>query len=97
MPIHIRRKPGYYRTGDLASCRPDGNVECLGQLDFQVGFRIELDEIDACLAQYPIVKQCVVVTQEDKPGDKLLAHILSPSGFEAVPVSDECHSILHRN
>jgi hypothetical protein len=31
-----------------------------------------------------ILKQCVVAAQEDKPGDKLLAHILSRSGFETA-------------
>jgi acyl-coenzyme A synthetase/AMP-(fatty) acid ligase len=85
VPIHIRWKPGYYRTGDLARYRPDGNIECLGQLDFQVGFRIELDEIDACLAQYPIVKQCVVVTQEDKPGDKLARAYFEPIRIRSRP------------
>ena len=76
-------KPGarLYRTGDLARYRPDGNIDCLGRLDFQVkirGFRIELGEIEACLARHPAVKRCVVVAREDKSGDKLLAAYFEP-------------------
>ena len=71
-------KPGerLYRTGDLARYRPDGNVDCLGRLDFQVkirGFRIELGEIEACLARHPAIKQCIVVAQQDVQCNKLLA------------------------
>ena len=49
-----------YRTGDNARCRPDGTVEYLGRLDFQVkvrGYRIELGEIEAALASH--ARACV--------------------------------------
>lgn len=56
-----------YRTGDLAQWMPDGNIEFLGRIDYQVkirGLRIELPEIEAVLLAHPAVSECVVVTRE---------------------------------
>ena len=64
-----------YRTGDLARWLPDGNIEYLGRLDFQVkirGVRIELGEIENCLLDHPQIKEAVVVAQKDKEGDSFL-------------------------
>jgi acyl-coenzyme A synthetase/AMP-(fatty) acid ligase len=64
-----------YRTGDLARLSPEGICEFLGRLDFQVkirGHRIELQEIEARIGQYPAVREVVVLAREDVPGDKRL-------------------------
>jgi non-ribosomal peptide synthetase-like protein len=45
-----------YRTGDLARKTPDGEFEYLGRADSQVkirGYRVELEEIEAVLAEQP--------------------------------------------
>ncbi|HZD95020.1 MAG TPA: condensation domain-containing protein, partial [Candidatus Sulfotelmatobacter sp.] len=68
---------GYlYRTGDLARRLPNGDLEYLGRIDHQVkirGFRIELGEIESVISLYPGIREVVVITREDKPGDKKLA------------------------
>ncbi len=68
-----------YQSGDRARWLPDGNIEYLGRLDFQVklrGYRIELGEIEVVLREQPGVQDCVVVLQEHQPGDKRLVAYL---------------------
>src|SRR5436309_2040811 len=60
-----------YRTGDLARLRPDGQLELLGRIDFQVkvrGVRIELGEITAALARHPAAQEAVVTAHRDASG-----------------------------
>ena len=56
-----------FRTGDMGRLRPDGEIEYVGRRDRQVkvrGFRVELGEIEAALAQHPAVDQCVAVSRQ---------------------------------
>jgi non-ribosomal peptide synthetase component F/thioesterase domain-containing protein/acyl carrier protein len=70
-----------YRTGDLARYLANGDLEYLGRVDNQVkvrGFRIELEEIEIALAQYPAVRETIVLAQETQAGDQqLIAYIVS--------------------
>ena len=53
-----------YRTGDLVKWLPDGNMEVIGRIDFQVkvrGIRIELGEIQSRLLKHPSIKEAVVI------------------------------------
>jgi amino acid adenylation domain-containing protein len=73
-----------YKTGDLCRFLPDGNIEYLGRIDFQVkirGNRIELGEIEAAILRDPSVKDSAVMVREDTPGEKrLVAYLIENEG-----------------
>ncbi|RKH06911.1 non-ribosomal peptide synthetase/type I polyketide synthase [Corallococcus carmarthensis] len=65
IPHPFSAEPGarLYKSGDVASHRPDGSIEFHGRSDRQLklrGFRIELGEIEAALRKHPDVRDAVV-------------------------------------
>lgn len=67
-----------FRTGDVVFSLPDGNLVFVGRVDRQVkirGFRIEPEEIEAVLAQYPGVRQCAVIVQDEGGRQRLAAYL----------------------
>jgi amino acid adenylation domain-containing protein len=80
-----------YRTGDLARYRADGSLEYLQRIDDQVkirGFRIELGEVELALAQYPGVKQAVVIALEVVPGEKRLVGYIVPNSEQIIAIAE---------
>jgi amino acid adenylation domain-containing protein len=70
-----------YKTGDEVRYRPDGEIEFLGRLDFQVkvrGHRIELGEVEAIAAQYQDVRQTLAMVRQDAPGGARLVCYIVP-------------------
>jgi amino acid adenylation domain-containing protein len=83
-----------YRTGDLVFRLPDGNLVFVGRVDRQVkvrGFRVELEEIEAALAEHPAVKQCAVVLDAEA---KLVAYLTANDGQS--PALQQLRSHLSR-
>ncbi|MFY2561183.1 amino acid adenylation domain-containing protein [Corallococcus terminator] len=72
-----------YRTGDLGRLLPDGTVEILGRVDFQLsilGHRVEPGEIEATLRLHPEVSAAVVVADGDRHSPRLLAYVVRRPG-----------------
>jgi len=81
VPDPFQGEPGarMYRTGDLARRRRDGALTYLGRTDHMIkirGFRVELGEIEATLAEQPAVRQCVAIAERDEHGEQRIVAYL---------------------
>ncbi|MFD7907002.1 non-ribosomal peptide synthetase [Kitasatospora sp. NPDC059747] len=83
----FRELPGVgraYRSGDLAARRPDGVLEFHGRVDHQVkvrGFRIEPEEVEHALLQFPeVAEAAVVVRGAGRPEAALTACVVPAEG-----------------
>lgn len=84
-----------YKTGDKARYLPDGNIEYLGRMDFQVklrGNRIELGEIETTLREHNAVEEAVVLVRDEESGDPKLVAYLVPKGN--LPPSKELRTFI---
>ena len=90
-----------YRTGDLARFLPDGNIEYLGRIDFQVkihGFRIELGEIEVSMCKHPLVSDSVVVVNDSIGGDKtLIGYVVSSNISKNNEIIEDLYKSLRMN
>jgi amino acid adenylation domain-containing protein len=90
-----------YRTGDIVTLRPDGNLDFLGRRDRMVksrGYRIELDEIETVLYAHPQVKEAAVIAVPDEQiGSRILAFLASTDGADPrAEVKEHCGARLPR-
>ncbi|MDZ7806121.1 MAG: amino acid adenylation domain-containing protein [Gracilimonas sp.] len=88
-----------YKTGDICTYLPDGNIAFEGRNDSQVklrGLRIELGEIETAINRLDSVKESVVILREDSPGDKKIVAYLVASGesFDPKLIRQELKNVL---
>ena len=88
-----------YRTGDRGRYLPDGTIEFLGRVDFQIklrGYRIEAGEIEASLMQHPKVQTAIVKIVGEHQQAHLAAYIvpqlISPN--EELPTIEDLSQFL---
>ncbi len=78
----------WYRTGDRARLRADGEVEFLGRMDDQLsirGFRVEPGEVAACLNSHPAIEASVAVGVGSSGADRLVAYVVAAAGEQPDP------------
>ncbi|RKH46569.1 non-ribosomal peptide synthetase/type I polyketide synthase [Corallococcus sicarius] len=90
VPHPFSAEPGarLYKSGDVASHRPDGSLEFHGRADRQLklrGFRIELGEIEAVLRAHPDVRDAVVEPQWLAGERHLVAYVIPRDANAADP------------
>jgi len=87
-----------YKTGDLARWLPDGNIEFLGRIDYQVkirGNRVELEEIENQLVKCEGVSKAAVIDREDSGHDKYLcAYIVGEKELNIAELQDQLRKVL---
>ncbi|MEU1471088.1 amino acid adenylation domain-containing protein [Streptomyces sp. NPDC005761] len=75
-----------YRTGDLARFAPDGSLDFLGRADNQIkirGMRLEIEDVEAGLAEHPGVRHsCVVARKNTAGGTYLVGYVIPAAGRE---------------
>ena len=77
-----------YNTGDLAKWTTDGEIICLGRSDFQVklrGLRIELEEIENKIVDFPDISKAIVCIKTDSFGRQFICAYYTASTKISVP------------
>ncbi|MEW2067535.1 amino acid adenylation domain-containing protein [Streptomyces sp. NPDC007346] len=84
-----------YRTGDLARFAPDGSLDFLGRADNQIkirGMRLEIEDVEASLAEHPRVRHtCVVARKNSAGGTYLVGYVVPSAGGEQLTADEVTH------
>ncbi|SCG81619.1 Phosphopantetheine attachment site [Micromonospora rifamycinica] len=85
-----------YRTGDLAQWARNGTLRYLGRTDHQIklrGFRVELGEIEAVLAEQPGIGQAAVTLDTQR---QILQGFVVPTAENPAPDTDALRHALRQ-
>jgi amino acid adenylation domain-containing protein len=78
-----------YDTHDQARVLPDGSLRFVGRTDHTVkvrGFRVDLQEVERTLAQYPAISQSSVLASNDDLGTAKLVGFYTPATVDRTDV-----------
>lgn len=85
----IRDGKRWYCTNDRVRRTVGGELQYLGRSDHVVkvrGFRVDLQEVESCLAVIPGVHECAVVANESQTGDVTLVGFVVPEGLQPIDI-----------
>lgn len=87
-----------YRTGDLVRRDERGWFHFKGRVDFQIkhmGYRVELEEIEAALSTLPDVKECAVIYQKLADGlGQILGFVVQDTPISVMDMIDSLSMML---
>ncbi|MDF2883264.1 MAG: amino acid adenylation domain protein, partial [Clostridiaceae bacterium] len=86
-----------YKTGDLARWLPNGDIELLGRMDYQVkvnGYRIETAEIENLLLTVEGIKDSVVVAREENQDKHLCGYFIADRKYHTAQLKEELKKSL---
>lgn len=95
-PYAIAPGERLYQTGDLARYLPNGELEYIGRIDYQVkvrGFRIELGEIEALILEHAAVEAAVVTVNSSAIDSQQIVAYVVPHPQQTLTIT-ELHSFL---
>ncbi len=74
-----------YKTGDLGKWNSDGTISLVGRKDSQVklsGYRIELDEINSVIVNYPDIEKCFTIVLDLAGKKRLVTYFTASSKID---------------
>lgn len=86
-----------YKTGDLAKWNSDGTISYVSRKDSQVklsGYRIELQEIDYTIMQYPSIMKCLTTIYNTGKKSYLVTYFTSDKNINTSDLSAYLQSKL---
>ena len=97
-PAHQSYADVGYRTGDLVERDVNGLLHFKGRADFQIkhmGYRIELEEVEAALASITQVRECAVIYQKFSTGmGQIVSFVACSTDTSSEELSIQVCSIL---
>lgn len=75
IPNPFKKDTIMYKTGDLGLFKKNGEIICLGRVDFQIkmrGLRIELEEIENVMLEFKPINNCVVAKKVSNENHEFL-------------------------
>ncbi len=87
----------YYRSGDYAIELPNGEIDIKGRIDNQIklrGLRIEIDEIESNIADFPNIKQNVVLIKKINNTEHLCAYFTADEEIDKEALKNYLKSKL---
>lgn len=96
-PRHSSYRDIYYRTGDLVKEDNEGQLHFLGRTDFQIkhlGYRIELEEIEAALNAISGVDESAALYQVLGPGLGEIRAFVAGAGLDSQSIAGQLQARL---